>query len=392
MTAVIAALAVILAASAASGAAAGATFRPPAIKHVWVIMLENESAGYTFSAAGRSQAPYLTRTLPAMGALLTNYYATGHASADNYVAMVSGQAGNLPLNADCANYSAFHAIASRSFGTWTEYGQLAGEGCVFPADVPTLAGQLDSHGDSWREYAQDMGIDARRDGTVMTKLGPACGHPPLGGSDPTDSSSPANDSYATRHNPFMYFQSIIGARTLCDTHVLSLAPLAPDLQRAAATPSYSFITPNTCNDGHDWPTCHDGTPGRLPRVDAFLKQWIPRIIGSPAYRSGLIIISFDESGLVGDAGACCGEVDSVGYGDPSHPNINEPGLYGPGGGRVGAVLLSPFIRPGTISTRDYNHYSQLRSIEDIFGLPHLGDARQPQVQSFGPDVYTRAAG
>jgi hypothetical protein len=43
-------------------------------------------------------------------------------------------------------------------------------------------------------------------------------------------------------------------------------------------------------------------------------------------------------------------------------------------------------------TRDYNHYSQLRSIEDIFGLSHLGDAQQPQVKSFGPDVYTRATG
>jgi hypothetical protein len=57
-----------------------------------------------------------------------------------------------------------------------------------------------------------------------------------------------------------------------------------------------------------------------------------------------------------------------------------------GGGRIGAVLLSPLIRPGTISTVDYNHYSLLRTVEDIFGLPHLGDAAMPQVRSFGPDV------
>jgi len=30
----------------------------------------------------------------------------------------------------------------------------------------------------------------------------------------------------------------------------------------------------------------------------------------------------------------------------------------------------------------------LKSIEDIFGLSHLGDAQMPQVQSFGSDVYT----
>ena len=54
----------------------------------------------------------------------------------------------------------------------------------------------------------------------------------------------------------------------------------------------------------------------------------------------------------------------------------------------GAVVLSKFIKGGTVSTVGYNHYSLLRSIEDIFGLHHLGDAQQPQVVSFGPDVYT----
>jgi hypothetical protein len=47
----------------------------------------------------------------------------------------------------------------------------------------------------------------------------------------------------------------------------------------------------------------------------------------------------------------------------------------------------PLIRPGTVSTVDYNHYSLLRTVEDIFGLPHLGDAAMPQVRSFGPDVF-----
>jgi phosphatidylinositol-3-phosphatase len=67
-------------------------------------------------------------------------------------------------------------------------------------------------------------------------------------------------------------------------------------------------------------------------------------------------------------------------------------MYGPGGGRVGAVLLSKFIKPGTVSTKPYNHFSQLRSVEDIFGLKHIGDAQMTQVKSFGPDVYTRPQG
>jgi hypothetical protein len=40
----------------------------------------------------------------------------------------------------------------------------------------------------------------------------------------------------------------------------------------------------------------------------------------------------------------------------------------------------------------YNQYSLLRSVEDLFGLSHLGDARQTQVHPFGRDVYTRPQG
>jgi phosphatidylinositol-3-phosphatase len=72
---------------------------------------------------------------------------------------------------------------------------------------------------------------------------------------------------------------------------------------------------------------------------------------------------------------------------PAHPNVPEPGKTGPGGGRVGAVLLSPLIRRGTVSAVDYNHYSLLRTVEDIFGLTHLGDAAMPQVRSFEPDIF-----
>jgi len=372
---------------------AGAAYKPPPIKHVWVINLENESYSYTFGAAGHKFAPYLTKTLPSEGALVKNYYGTGHDSLDNYVAEISGQAGNYELNEDCGIYSKFTQFGGENFDKLTKLGQLSGGGCVFPKYIPTIASQLQAKHLSWREYAQDMGNDPHRDGTVMTKLGPACGHPKLGHVDLTDTTGPANDSYATRHNPFVYFAAITDNKELCDSHVLSFRPLASNLKHVSTTPNYSMVTPNTCNDGHDWPKCQNGTPGRLPKVNTFLKQWIPKITGSPAYkRNGLIVIVFDESGADDNAGACCGEVDSLGFSDPSHPNLNEPGLYGPGGGKTGAVFLSKYIKPGTVSSKPYNHYSQLRSIEDIFGLKHIGDAQQPKVKSFGPDIYTRPKG
>ena len=46
------------------------------------------------------------------------------------------------------------------------------------------------------------------------------------------------------------------------------------------------------------------------------------------------------------------------------------------------MLLSPFLKPGTVSNVPYNHYSMLKTIEDIFGLDHLGYAGQPGLQGF----------
>ncbi|HUJ54788.1 MAG TPA: alkaline phosphatase family protein [Gaiellaceae bacterium] len=73
-----------------------------------------------------------------------------------------------------------------------------------------------------------------------------------------------------------------------------------------------------------------------------------------------------------------------------------------GGGDTGSVLISPYIRPGTVSTRYYNHYSWLRTMEDLFdvgrasrgidGQGHIGYAAQPGLAPFGRDVFNRPQG
>ena len=95
-------------------------------------------------------------------------------------------------------------------------------------------------------------------------------------------------------------------------------------------------------------------------------------------------MTFDEA-ETSDAGACCGE----GPGPTAH---RCPGSSGRGGGRIGAVMLSPYIRPGTTSTLPYNHYSLLRSVEDMFGLGHLGMAGASGLGAFGADVFTQPGG
>jgi hypothetical protein len=356
--------------AAGSGSAAPGGLR--AVRHVWVIELENQ--GYAQSFGTPAADPYLARTLPRMGALLENYYAIGHSSAANYVAQVSGQAPSLGTQADCPVWTPVpgHIVAG-------PYHQVLGEGCAYPAAIPTLGNQLSAAGRSWAAYLQDMGNDPARDHTVPTARGPACGHPGTWAIDHTHRAE-KGDQYAVRHDGFAFFASVTANQAYCAAHILSFRPLPGDLARAATTPAFSFIVPNLCNDGHDAP-CVTGAAGGLPQADAFLASWVPKIMAAPAYQDGgLIVITFDEGS---GSAACCGETGI----SPSHPNASLPGKTGPGGGRTGAVLLSPLIRPGTVSAVAYNHYSLLRSIEDIFGLPHLGDAAMPQVRSFGSDVF-----
>ena len=360
-------------------ATAGTTPQPsqlPQIKHVWVIELENEGLGQSFG--DRAADPYLAVTLRHMGGLLQNYYAVGHDSLDNYVAQISGQAPDHATQNDCGVWTKFRPANMIE----KPFGQLVGDGCVYPASIPTLGNQLSAAHLTWKAYLQDMGNQPARDHTTMTKQGPACGHPMVGKPDDTEGATAA-DQYATRHEGFMYFESVIGSQAYCDAHVLSFQPLLKDLSKASTTPSFSWLSPNLCMDGHDAP-CADGDPGGLTEINGFLHIWVPEILHSPAYKNGLIMITFDEGST---SQACCGETPGK---SPSHPNAPEPGMSGPGGGKVGALLLSPFIKPGTVSTVDYNHYSMLRTIEDIFGLSHLGDAAMPQVKPFGADVFTKS--
>ena len=141
-----------------------------AVRHVWVVELENQ--GYAQSFGSPSADPYLARTLPQLGALLENYYAIGHASAANYIAQVSGQAPNPASQSDCPVWAPFPGRTGTG-----PYHQVLGAGCVYPAAVPTLGGQLSAAGLSWAAYLQDMGNDPARDNTASTARGPACGHP-----------------------------------------------------------------------------------------------------------------------------------------------------------------------------------------------------------------------
>ena len=324
----------------------------PPVRHVFVVNLENEGYASTFGAG--SAAPYLSRTLAAKGALLRKYYGTAHHSLGNYIAQISGQGPNPATQRDCGTYTAFRLTG------WARPGQAVGQGCLYPRSVRTVADQLVANGYTWRGYMEDMGT--------------GCRHPRLGAQDTTEHAR-RGDQYAAKHNPFVYFRSITSQKS-CASRDVGLGHLADDLTKVSTTRNLSYITPNLCNDGHDSP-CVDGRPGGLTTANAWLKRWVPKILASPAFKkNGLLVVTFDEADS-GDASACCGE--------GSTPNTASPGITGPGGGRVGAVVVSRYVTPGTKVDTPYNHYSLLRSVEDWFGLKHLGYAQW--ARPFGSDVF-----
>ncbi len=363
----------------------------PLVRHVFVIMMENN--GYAATFGNPTADPYLATTLPSEGELLTSYYGVGHFSNDNYTGFISGQPPNTDNQLDCLS-SGYVDFPS---GDGQVGGIQQGEGCVYPAAVPTLAGQLTSDGLTWKGYEEDMGNDPARDGGIT------CAHPAVGSSDGA-AAAEAQDGYATRHDPFVYFHSIIDDVGTCNRDVVPLGDtsgnmpagtpagitgLASDLQSVATTPNFSFITPNLCDDGHDYPCTNTTGAGQgggssVGDIDKWLRAWVPIITGSPAYKQdGLLLITFDEAEQPTlDTTACCNETPG-----PAADNGNN-GIGGPGGGAVGAVLLSPFVPAGTVVAKhSYNHYSALASIEDLFGLPRLAEA-QTVATTFDKHVYS----
>jgi hypothetical protein len=207
--------------------AASATARlPPKIGHVFIVMLENE--GYEQTFGPHSPASYL-KQLRRQGAVVRNYYGIGHFSLDNYIALISGQAPNAATGQDCTQFTEFVATGV------TPDGQAIGNGCVYPPNVATVADQLQAKGLSWKAYMQDMGNDPARESA-------SCAHPPLGAPDNTEGAQ-IGDQYATRHDPFVYFHSIIDSPA-CAQRVVNLRALGDDLRSIATTPNYVFITPN----------------------------------------------------------------------------------------------------------------------------------------------------
>lgn len=335
--------------------------KPPAIEHVFLIVLDD--VPYAESFGPESKARYVSHTLEPKGELLERYHAIAHQQLADGIALISGQGPTEQTEDDCPAY-----VEISPAGMAADE-QVTGSGCVYPPNVKTIASQLTAKHLTWRAYVQGSS---------------ACYHPALGAADPTaalglPTAAAASDGVAsaTFRDPFVYFRSVTDSQA-CDADVVGVEGLAGDLHSATLTPNLSYIVPDLCDDGSSRP-CAPGKSDGMIAAEGFLKQVVPEILASKAYRqSGLLVITTDEapsSGEYADSSSCCDQ--------PTFPNVQAS----TGGGEVGALLLSPFIKGGGISQESYDHFSLLRSIEDIFGLGHLGYAALAGVRSLSPSIF-----
>jgi phosphatidylinositol-3-phosphatase len=193
-------------------------------------------------------------------------------------------------------------------------------GCT--ANGPNVADQLEAAHRTWGAYLEGLPRPCARPGRA--------------------------GRYAKKHDPFAYDDKIAASPARCRRRV-PLTRLADDI-RGDRLPDFSFIAPDLCNDTHD---CSVGTG------DRFLARVVPAVL-SALGPHGFLVVTYDEGNS--DRGCCGG----------SH------------GGRISTVLAGPDVPRGTRMTQPIDHYGVLASIEDAFGLPRLGAARDPGHGSLAP--------
>jgi Phosphoesterase family len=218
--------------------------------------------------------------------------------------------------------------------------------CLLPVETLTLPDQLGGAHMRWRAYVDGMvGESGQPDN---------CVHPEA---DPGDQGD--TGQYAMSQNPFVYFHSLLDLGE-CAENDVPLTELDRDLQREKTTPNFVYVAPDPCDAGETG-KCPEGAPDGAAAADGFLSQVVPAILESPAYRQdGLLIIAFADS------------------------SIASP--------QVGALLVSPFATPGGTDAKPYTPYSLLRSVEDLFGLPHLAKADGSTVKSFASALLGQNGG
>jgi hypothetical protein len=252
--------------------------------HVLVLVMENEEST---DIVGSRAAPYANALIRRYG-LATQSFAITHPSLPNYLALTSGS--TQGVSSDCTD-------------------------CRVHA--PNIVDQLEAAHISWKAYLEDQP------------------EPCFKGA--------GSGGYAKKHNPFVYYDDVAGSPARCGK-LVGFQQLSADL-RGGRLPTYAWVSPNLCDDGHD---C--GVTGG----DRFLARTVPSLLRELGPH-GFLVLTWDEGNS--DAGCCGGAAQ---------------------GGRIATILAGPDVRHGAREHTPVNHYGVLGTIEQALGLAPLAGAADPR--------------
>jgi phospholipase C len=254
--------------ASSSSTPVGTPSPPKTYEHVVWVWMENH--GYS-QVIGNGAAPYETALAHQFGTA-TNYRSVGSPSLPNYIGATSGSTQGISDDDSPSS----HALT-----------------------VDNIFRQVRGSGRTERSFQESM---------------------------PTNCTLSSVDPYAVKHNPAAYYTRA-DDRAACHNDDVPFSGTLP----SGPLPTFSFVTPNLCNDTHD---CS------VAIGDAWLKKFIPPLLDRPEYRAGrtIVIVMWDE--------------------DDPMPNI----------------VISPTTPAGTVVSQSFDHYSLLRTTEELLGLPLLDRA------------------
>jgi hypothetical protein len=285
-------LAIALTGAGCAHAGPGAPLRVPSAaqlprsagSRVAIVVMENAESE---EVLGNASAPYINSLARRYG-LAVSSFAISHPSLPNYLALTSGS--TQGASSDCTS-------------------------CHFRG--ANIVDQLQAAGISWRAYLEDAPRPCYRGASA-------------GG-------------YAKKHDPFIYYDDVSSAPARC-ARLTGFGALAADL-RAGRLPTFVWITPNLCDDGHD---CSLGS------ADRFLARTLPALLRELGPH-GFLILTWDEGSS--SLGCCGGQAR---------------------GGRVVTIVAGPDVRAGAREAAPVDHYGVLATIERALGLGLLGAAADPR--------------
>jgi FG-GAP repeat/Phosphoesterase family len=201
--------------------------------------------------------------------------------------------------------------------------------CLPSSSCEVTTNNIFNQASSWKEYAESM---------------------------PSNCYKLNDGTYAPRHNPSVYYTDLAN----CATNDVPLgttgnSPLLKDFSSESTAPAFAYVTGNLCDDMHGVTGCKTGL---IQAGDTWLSEWLPKITSSRVYKDKdtVIFLVWDE-GTKGTKGESC-------FNNTTDQTCHVP-----------AIVIAPSVKAGTVVSTQFDHYSWLKTTEQLLGLPQIGQAK-----------------